>query len=121
MSGLLSTNQLAALSKLVKQGMTTDLVIWDHVTVESANGVEETWVARSESVKGWLHSTPTPVMTVGNGLQGTVNSHRLYLELGTDIENGDRVYVGNDRFTVEDTTHEDTIQAMLTVSLRRID
>jgi hypothetical protein len=120
-SGLLSTSQLNALSKLVKQGMTTDLVIWDHVIEESDNGTEETWVERGESIKGWFHSTPTPVMTVGSGLQGTVNTHRLFLELGTDIENGDRVYVGTDRFTVEDTTHEDTIQAMLTVSLRRID
>ncbi len=119
--GLLTSSQLNALSKLVKQGMTTTITIWDKVDVESPTGVSETWVERSESTVGWLHSTPTPVMTVGNGLQGTVNTHRLYVELGTDIENGDRVYVGNDRFTVEDTTHEDTIQAMLTVALRRID
>lgn len=119
--GLLSTSQLAALSNLVKKGMDTDLTIWDKVMVESATGMTETWIERSESIKGWFHSTATPVMTVGSGLQGTVNTHRLFLELGTDIENGDRVYVGDDRFTVEDTTKEDTIQAMLTVSLRRID
>src|SRR5882672_11429060 len=107
--GLLSTSQLTALSKLVKKGMDTDLTIWDHVITESDTGMTETWVERSESIKGWFHSTPTPVMTVGSGLQGTVNNHRLFLELGTDIENGDRVYVGADRFTVEDTTKEDTI------------
>jgi hypothetical protein len=121
MTGLLSASQMGALSKLVKRGMTTDLLIYDHVLSESANGTTETWVARSEAIKGWMHSTPTPVMTVGSGLQGTVNSHRLFVELGTDIEAGDRVYINDERFTVEDTTKEDTIQAMLTVALRRID
>jgi len=121
MSGLLTTSQLGALSKLVKRGFDTELRIYDHVVTEGSTGSTESWVARSETTKGWMHSTPTPVMTVGNNLQGTVNSHRLFLELGTDIDSADRVEIDGKMFTVEDTTKEDTIQAMLTVALRRID
>ena len=51
---------------------------------------------------GWMHSTPTPVMTVGLSLQGTVNSHRLFVELGTDIDSADRVEIDGKMFTVEE-------------------
>jgi len=120
MTGLLSASQMGALSKLVKRGMDTDVRIYDHVVTETDNGSAESWVARSEWVKGWMYVTTTPVMTVGSGLQALVNTQRLYLELGTDIETGDRVEVGGAMFTVEDTTKENTIQAMLTVSMKRV-
>lgn len=117
---LLSSAQLNALSKLVAKGMDSDVLIYDRVIEESSTGTAESWVARANTVKGWLYTTVTPVMTMGFALQGTVNTLRLYLELGTDIEPGDRVRIAGETFTVSDTTAENTIQAMLTVSLRRI-
>jgi len=120
MTGLLSTSQLNALSNLVRRGFTTDITICDHVITETDNGTAESWVPRSESVKGWMYVSVTPVMTVGGGLQSIVNTQRLYLDLGTDIQTGDRVIVDGETFTVEDTTRENTIQAMLTVSMKRV-
>ena len=117
---LISPAALTALSNIVKLGMTTDVLIYDHSTVDTDDGSEERWTARSAPVKGWLYTQTQPVMTVGNGREGLINDLRLYLELGTVIDTGDRVEIEGETMTVEDTTKENTIQAMLTVRLKRI-
>ena len=118
MTELLSASQMGALSKLVKRGMTTDATIYDHVVAASVDGTAETWVPRSESTKCWFYTTPQNSLAVGLGLQAVPNLLRMFFELGTDIETGDRVKVGAQMFTVVDTTKENTIQAMLTVIVR---
>ena len=118
MSGLLTANQIGALSKLVKRGMDTDALIYDHVVAASIDGTAETWVARSESVKCWFYTDPQNSLATALGLQAIPNLLRVFFELGTDIETGDRIRVGTQMFTVIDTTKENTIQAMLTVTVR---
>lgn len=118
MSGLLSTGQMSALSKLVKKGMTTDATIYDHVVTASVDGTSETWVARSSSVKCWFYTNPQNSLANALGLQAVPNLLRIFFELGTDIESGDRVKVGAQMYTVIDTSKENTIQAMLTVNVR---
>jgi hypothetical protein len=120
-SGLLTSSQLGALSKLVKQGMTTTVTIYDHVVTRSADGMVETWVARSETEKCWFYTSPTNSMAVALGLQATPNVFRLFFETDTVIATADRVEVGGKFYTVIDTTHENTIQAMLTVNVRSMD
>ena len=121
MTGLLSTSQLNALSGMVKMGMTTDALIYDHVVSQSVDGTAETWVARSESIKCWFYTNPQNSLGIALGLQAVPNLLRMFFELGTDIQTGDRVKVGTQTFTVVDTTKENTIQAMLTVIVRSMD
>ena len=121
MSGLISSSQMAALSSLVKKGMTTDAYIQDHVISDSVDGTSESWVERSASVKCWFYTTPQTALIVDHGVQVIPNQLRIFFELGTDIDAGDRVRVDSQVFTVIDTSRENTIQAMLTVYVRSRD
>ena len=121
MSRLLSDSAMAALRGVAELGMTTDVLIYDLVNSETATGSTSTWVPRSSTVKGWLHSQVTPMLTVVSGHQTVVNTYRLFVPIGTVITPGDRVVIGGDRYIVSDTTGESTWQAMLTVSLRKAD
>ena len=118
---LLSDSAMAALREVAELGMVTDVTILDLVNSESATGSTSTWVARPATVRGWLHSEVSPVITLVSGKQVLVNTYRLFLPVGTDIATGDRVLIGGERFVVSDTTGESTWQAMLTVSLRRVE
>jgi hypothetical protein len=120
-SGLLSASQLNALSQLVKKGMTSSAIIYDRVMAQQVDGVSETWVARSTPVPCWFYTNPQNSLIVNLGIQGVPNLLRLFFELGTDIEAADRVEVGGTVYTVVDTTHENTIQAMLTVNVRSLE
>ena len=121
MSGLLSDAELGSLQDIALLGMQSTCTIWDYDQVETVNGKEHTWVARSSTVQCWLYSTPSPTIQIISGAQGLVNTYRLYLPVGTDIATGDRVEVGGGMYTVSDTTSENTWQALLTVSLRRVE
>lgn len=121
MTKLISDSAMAALRQVAELGMVTDVTIYDLVTSESATGSEQTWTARSTPVQGWLYSTPTPTIQVVSGHQAIVNTYRLFLPIGTDIRTGDRCSIAGERFIVSDTTVESTWQAMLTVSLRRVE
>jgi len=118
---LLTDAELGAVREVAKLGMVSDVTIYDHSVVETIDGSADAWVARSSPVKGWLHSTPTPTLAIMSGVQGVVNTYRLFLEVGTDITPGDRVMVGGAMFTVSDTTAESTWLPLLTASLRRIE
>jgi hypothetical protein len=125
---LLSATQLAAVQQVALSGMQSAVTVYRRtdspVVADNAYGDDAlTWVETSESrvadVKGWLYSTPNPVQETDTGAVVTVNTYRLYLPVGTDVEPGDRVVVGVEEFTVSDTTHETTWPALLSVSLRR--
>jgi hypothetical protein len=124
---LLSADQLAAVQRVAVRGMTTPVEILrrtdSSVTAENAYGDDAlTFVETSESavanVLGWLFSEPTAVQQTDTGAVITVNTYRLYVPVGTDILPGDRVNVGEQTFTVSDTTRESTWPALLNVSLR---
>jgi hypothetical protein len=118
---LVSPGAMAALRSTAELGMVTPVLIYDLVTEETATGSELTYEVRSSTVNGWLYSTPSPVISLVSGAQALVNTYRLFLPVGTDIETGDRCEIGGNLFTVSDTTAESTWNPLLTVSLRRVE
>lgn len=114
---LVSDSEMAALRQFGLQGMQTDVAIWARTTVQTEDGQEDTW-AYARTVKGWLHSDPTPTITLVSGEMATVNTYRLFLPVGTAILPGDHAVIGGQTFIVSDTTAESTWQPMLRVSLR---
>jgi hypothetical protein len=123
MRHLLTDRQLGALREVAESGMTTDVQIIRQAMVRdsSPNGDDYITETTVTTVKGWLYSTPTPERTVDGGSIITANTYRLFVPVGTDVQNSDVVVVNNDRYTVSDTDHESTWNPMLTVSLRRRD
>jgi hypothetical protein len=114
---LVSASEMAALQDLALTGMQTPVAIYDRSTVETADGQEDIWTY-GRTVNGWLHSTPTPMITLVSGEMVTVNTYRLFLPVDTTILAGDHVTIGAKNYVVSDTTEEDTWQPLLNVSLR---
>lgn len=117
---LLTASEIGALSAVVESGMTSSITILRLMSVDSATGQDQSWTV-TKTVKGWMYSTPTPVLAIVSGAQALANTYRLFVPLGTDVRTGDRVQVGGETYTVSDTTAESTWQAMLTVTLRKVD
>jgi len=127
---LLTDNQMARVRDVALLGMVTPIVIEKRTEGPIPAGGDygddflaftETSASRRQTVKGWFYSTPTPMQDVDTGAIVTANTYRLFLPVGTDIDPGDHVYVGNepDAYTVSDTTAEGTWLPLLTCSLRR--
>lgn len=130
MTALLSENQLKAVRKAALLGMVTDVIIERRNEAPPPVGgdygddfitYDPTTESTSRHVKGWFHSTPTPVQDVDTGMVVTANTYRLYLPVGTDVQVGDRIQVGSASYTVSDTTAESTWLPLLTCSLRKRD
>jgi hypothetical protein len=126
MSGLLTDAQLGSIQKLAMLGMQTDVTILKRTAslgLETSDdpygsSVSFTSTSRSTTVKGMLHSTPTPVAIIDAGQLVTVNTYRLWVPVDTDVTNGDRVLIGTNTYVVSDTTADETWPAFLACSLR---
>jgi hypothetical protein len=131
---LLSPGIVGQLRKIAQRGLQTEITIerrsvtYSGVTVGDDDygdddlTFSETTESRRTGVKGWFHSTPTPMQTEESGALVTVNTYRLFVPVGTDINIGDWVYVGDsDAYVVSDTTAESTWTAVITCSLRKRD
>lgn len=127
---LVSDQQMAALRRTALLGMQTPVTIERRGDAPPPVGGDygddfieftTTTESRRTTVKGWFRSTPTPVQEVDFGQIVTVNTYRLLLPVGTDIEVGDHVHVGEQHYTVSDTTAESTWLPLLTASLRKRD
>jgi len=70
---------------------------------------------------GWLWSSHSPVLTIVGGVTVLLNTYRLSVPVGTDVDSGDRVYLEGKQFIVSDTVAESTWLAVLRVSLRRVE
>ena len=120
-----SAAQLSRIQEIGFLGMTSSVSIFRRTTTTDVYGdlaevtFVETAASRRGTIKGWLFSSPTPVQEIDTGAIVTVNTYRLFLPVGTDIEPGDHVHVGADEYTVSDTTRETTWPALLAASLRR--
>ena len=114
---LISDSEMAALRGVAESGMQTDVAIYQRTTVQTDDGQESVWTLGS-MVKGWLYSTPTPVITLVSGEMTTVNTYRLFVPVGTAISPGDHAVIGAQTFIVSDTTRESTWQPLLRCSLR---
>lgn len=114
---LVSDAEMAALQDVALSGMQTDVSIYTRATEQTDDGQESVWTL-SSTAKGWLYSTPTPVITLVSGEMTTVNTYRLFLPVGTAIVPGDHAVIGGQTFIVSDTTAESTWKPLLRVSLR---
>lgn len=126
---LLTDSQLAAIQKTAMLGFQTDVTILrsdpsagleltDDPYGSSFGTPEAVPPPYGQTIKGWLHSTPTPVATIDSGQEITVNTYRLWLPVGTDIRPRDRVQIGSNTYVVSDTTADSTWPALLSCSLR---
>lgn len=116
-SPLISDAEMNALRDVALQGMQTDVLLYPLSNVVTDDGQQTTWTY-SSTVKGWLYSTPTPVITLVSGGMATVNTYRLFLPVDTAIDAGDHVIIGGRTFIVSDTTQESTWNPLLRCSLR---
>ena len=120
-----SPKQLEGFQGLVGHSFQTDIDIWrrDKNSDPDANTYGddgETWTY-AETVSGWVFSVPTPAIEVYAGRMGLLNTYRLFLPVGTEIESGDRVVAEGGNYVVSDTVKESTWLPILRCSLRRID
>ena len=123
MRHILTDRQIGALREVAEMGMVTPVQILRTAMVRdsSPNGDDIVSETTTSTVNGWLYSTPTPRRTMDGGSIVTSNDYRLFLPVGTDVQDGDVCVIGGQRYTVTDTDDESTWNPMLTVSLRRRD
>lgn len=118
---LVSTGQLTSLRSVIESGMVTDVTIYHRVAADNVYGDDqtETWPGTGTTVKGWLRTVPEGTIDVVSGVQADVSLYRLFLPVGTNVKNNDRVKIGGDSYVVTDTNKESTYQVALKCSLRR--
>jgi hypothetical protein len=126
-----TANEVAALRESVAPGLQTEVHIKKRrlLADDDASSVygddAEVWEDPLNdwdyTVMGWLWSSPSPVLTVVGGVTVLLNTYRLSVPVGTDIDSGDRVYLEGKQFIVSDTVAESTWLAVLRVSLRRVE
>jgi len=117
---LVTSGQMAALQGVIESGMTTDVTILSRTETDNAYGDQQTdtWTA-SGTVKGWLRTVPEGTIDIVSGVQADVAIFRLFVPVGTDINNNDRLLIDGRRYVVTDTNVESTYQTALKCSLRR--
>jgi hypothetical protein len=124
--GWFTDDELDSVRELALPGMTSPVTI-KRRSVNPDNDPSQIYGTTSESftvtetVGGWLFSTPSPVITIVGGEMALVNTYRLFLPVGTAVTSGDRVVIGGSEFIVSDTTEESTWLALLRCSLRRVE
>jgi hypothetical protein len=117
---LVSNAELASLRGVIEMGMVATVTILKRQTADNVYGDDqtETWVAGS-AVKGWLRTVPEGTIDVVSGVQADVAIYRLFVPVGTDIANNDKVRIESRDYIVTDTNKESTYQVALKCSLRR--
>ena len=122
---LVTDAQVAALRSVAERGLKDTVTVYRRTALAESDPDNiygddtETWVAQSPTVKGWLFSTPSPSIDEFNGRMALVNTYRLFLPVGTEVESGDQVDINGHRFVVSDTVEESTWLPILRCSLRR--
>jgi hypothetical protein len=129
MTGLVTTKQLEALSKVAERGMITTVDIYRRDAADApapsddyGDNVDYTQTSGSKysRVKGWLRTVPTAlVQELDNGAIVTVNTWELRVPVGTDVQTGDEVRVGGDQYTVSSTNRDNTLLPYISCNLRR--
>ena len=116
---LLTPAELEDFRQVAFQGMKDDITILRRTTVSTPDGMSSTW-ATLGTVKGWIYSTPTQHQELVSGVIATVNTFRLFVPVGTDINQSDKVLISGhtQEYWVADVVAENTWNAMLRVSLR---
>ena len=124
---LVTDNQMAALRGLAELGMQTTVAIYSrsegdiqaHDYGDDYLDYDQTNESRRLEVKGWFYHTGGQGQDPDTGAIVTTSEYRLFLPVGTVIAAGDRVVVGGDEYTVQDTDAENTWLPMLTCELEK--
>lgn len=119
---LISDAEMVSLRDVAALGMQTPVSIYKRATNVTADGQQSGWATTAAStVNGWLYSSPTPQISIVGAEEALVNTYRLFVPVGTDIESGDHVVIGGAMFTCSDTNVESTHLPLLRCSLRRVE
>jgi hypothetical protein len=118
---LVSDSQMTALRGVINEGMITEVTILAHQTTDNAYGDEQTesWPGPGTTVMGWLRTVPEGTIDVISGVQADVSIYRLFVPVGTEIGNNDKVRIEDRLYVVTDTNKESSYQVALKCSLRR--
>ena len=73
------------------------------------------------TVDGWVRSRPNADVDEDEAAIINEEETRLFVEVGTAIEKGDKVVFGGKSFSVIDTNADNTYLILLRVSLRRVE
>jgi hypothetical protein len=121
MPGLVSDAEMAGLQSLAEIGMAdTCTILTQDNTAGGLEGDTDYEYTASLTVKCWLWETlGSDNAEVVGGVEAITTSYRLFLPVGTPIENGDRVVVKGETYIVVATNAENTYRPVLRVSLRR--
>jgi hypothetical protein len=118
MKPLLSTSQLAAVQAMVDPNEKVQITIFRPAFTEGIYGDDARADVEVETVWGWLFSTPVNDSTQEGGRKVTVQTHRLWVPVATDIIPNDRVTILGDSYQVIDIRNA-TWQEALEVTIRR--
>jgi hypothetical protein len=116
---LFSATEMQAFQDVALQGMQSQVTIYRRTTISTDDGMTSQWT-QIGVVPGWIYSVPTQHQSLVSGEIATINTYRLFVPVGTDIAQSDKVLVLGQaqEFVVSDTIDENTWQAVLRVSLR---
>ena len=122
MPGLVSDAEMAGLRGIAEQGMADTCTILSRSN--TSGGLEgDTDYGYTESAtttKCWLWETlGSEDAEIVGGVEAITTAYRLFLPVGTPIENGDRVLVKGETYTAIATNAENTYRPVLRVALRR--
>lgn len=120
---LVTDGQMAALRQTAESGMVTDVDILLRSDSDDSDPYSDdtpSWTY-SQTVKGWLKAMPGGDISVAMGYSGVASTFRLFLPVGTAVSPRDRVRIGGDDYTVQDTSRESTYKTLLRVMLERIE
>lgn len=128
MTGLVSTKQLAAISKVAEVGFITTVEIYRRTAAaqpapeyDYGDQVDypETSPSRRGTVQGWLRTVATQDQAVDGGAIVTTNDWALRVPLGTDILAGDELIIESNYYTVQGTNIGNSLLPYITCDLRR--
>lgn len=125
-SGWFTPRELRALRRAAEVGLISDVEIYRQTRITNESDPENIYedggisFVYSETVRGWMYSSPTSSPDSVRGVIGTMNTYRLFLPVGTQIEPGDRVKVNGTEYEFIDAVDESTWLPILRCSLRRL-
>lgn len=122
MGKLVSDSQMVALRSVAKLGMQTDVLILKRTAADDPFGDDSTptWTP-AETVKGWLRGAVAGEIRQAGAMTGLVAGYRLFVPIGTDVHNGDRVRIEGNDFTVQDTNIESTWRVVMRCEVERVE
>lgn len=121
MPGLVSAGEMAALQNIAEIGMAdTCTILTQSNDAGGLEGDTDYEYTAGLTVKCWLWETlANDSAEVTGGVEAITTAYRLFLPVGTPIENGDRVVVKGETYVVLATNAENTYRPVLRCSLRR--